>query len=321
MDFEGESEPKVDTTAPNEISELKVTELSPNGVKFNYALPSDYDFEKVVVYKNGSKVSELKQNVFLESGLEAGKSYTYKFVTVDASGNTSNGVSKSITTPSNPVDPEPEEDQKLSFKRIAGDDRYSTSKAFSQEIPANSLDTVLLSSGNDFPDALAGGVLNKTLNGIVLLVRDNQSVINEQLNEAKRVLKDEGKIVILGGKSAVSQNIEEAFGEEFPVERIGGLNRFETAINIAEKVNKSPEEVVLKYGLNFADALSIVPYATVNEVPILLHSNGDSLQEDVLEYIKNKSSVKKVTIIGGTGVVPTSIEDELEHLGIQTINR
>ncbi|MFP3361100.1 cell wall-binding repeat-containing protein, partial [Planococcus sp. SIMBA_143] len=83
----------------------------------------------------------------------------------------------------------------------------------------------------------------------------------------------------------VSKNIESAFSKEFPIERLGGSTRFQTALKIAEKVNKNPDELVLTYGMDFADALSIVPYATENEIPIMLNTKGSSLQEDVAKYI------------------------------------
>ena len=310
-----------DTTPPSEIKELSVKELSHDSVTFNFNLPSETDFDKVVVYRDGKKLSETQTGSFTNKNLSDEQTYSYKFVTVDKKGNSSEGVSRSITTKETPVTPQPEPTE-LEYKRISGDDRYETSKAFSQEIPSNSLDTVLLASGLDFPDALAGGVLNNKMNGIVLLVRDSQTVIEQQIKEAKRVLKDDGKVVILGGNAAVSKNIESAFAKEFPIERLGGSTRFQTALKIAEKVNQNPDELVLTYGMDFADALSIVPYATENEIPIMLNTKGNSLQEDVAKYIsQKKNTLKKVTIIGGTAVVPTSVEKELSKLGVETVER
>lgn len=214
------------------------------------------------------------------------------------------------------------ESEEVEVKRISGDDRYKTSRAFSEQLPSNSLDTVILASGLDFPDALAGGVLNHTLNGIVLLVNDNESVIKQQLKEAERVLKEDGKVVILGGKDAVSMEIETAFAKAFPVERLGGSTRFQTALKVADKVNDNPDEVILVYGMDFADALSIVPYATEKEIPIVLNTKGNSLHKDVAKYMtENKNTLKKVTIIGGTAVVPNAVEKELSKLGIETIER
>ncbi|MDQ0482500.1 cell wall-binding repeat-containing protein [Guptibacillus hwajinpoensis] len=214
------------------------------------------------------------------------------------------------------------ESEEVEFKRISGDNRYETSRAFSEQHPSNSLDTVILASGLDFPDALAGGVLNNKLNGNVLLVNDSESVIKQQLKEAKRVLKEEGKVVILGEKAAVSKKVEDAFAKAFPVERLGGDTRYQTALKIADKVNDNPDEVIVAYGLDFADALSIVPYATEKEIPIVLNTKGNHLQEDVAKYMtQNKNTLKKVTIIGGTEVVPTAVEKELKKLGIKTIER
>lgn len=58
--------------------------------------------------------------------------------------------------------------------RIAGENRYQTSLEFSKRIPANRLDYVIDTSGNNFPDSLAGGVLSNTLNRNVILVDDSK---------------------------------------------------------------------------------------------------------------------------------------------------
>ena len=202
------------------------------------------------------------------------------------------------------------------IERIAGKDRYDTTLAFASKIPTDSLDYVMLASGKDFPDALAGGPLNKKLNGTLLLIQDKQDVITKIIEEAKRVLKPNGKILLIGGPIAINQNIESQFKNEFSVERVSGKNRVETSIEIAKKVSVTPTEVFVVNGKNFADSLSIVPYATKSQLPILLNDKSNTLSTALLHYLKNTSSVKKVTLIGGTSVLDENIVNELKSLGI-----
>ncbi|WP_010175663.1 S8 family serine peptidase [Bacillus coahuilensis] len=57
-------------------------------------------------------------------------------------------------------------------ERISGNTRYETSLAFAKKIADHSLDTVILASGENYPDALAGGPLAESLNGTVILVNE-----------------------------------------------------------------------------------------------------------------------------------------------------
>ncbi|WP_078378705.1 S8 family serine peptidase [Sutcliffiella halmapala] len=205
-------------------------------------------------------------------------------------------------------------------ERISGSTRYGTSLAFSSRIPDQSLDYVLLANGNNYPDALAGVVLNDVLNGTVLLVSDNDTVQENALKEAKRLLKSDGKILILGGVSAVSMKVENSFKKNFKVERVSGHSRTHTSIEIAKKVSKNPKEIILVSGLNFADALTIAPYASDNQIPILLNSSSSTLSKEIEAYIK-QNKVKKVTVIGGKAAVSEDAVKKLKAAGATDITR
>ncbi|WP_102264457.1 cell wall-binding repeat-containing protein [Mesobacillus jeotgali] len=197
--------------------------------------------------------------------------------------------------------------------RIAGDNRYETSLEFSKRIPANRLDYVIVTSGNNFPDSLAGGVLSSTLNGNVILVDDSK--VSKVITEAERVLKSNGKVLILGGEMAVSKNVENALKKHFIVERIGGVNRVDTSIKIADRVNTNPSEIIIVSGNNFADALSIVPYAALQFIPILLNTDSNDLNQEIKDYIEAHST-SKVTIIGGEAAVPNQAQKYIENRDI-----
>ncbi|WP_226536244.1 cell wall-binding repeat-containing protein [Fictibacillus halophilus] len=206
------------------------------------------------------------------------------------------------------------------FPRFGGSDRYAVQEQFNLGIPDHSLDYVIVTSGLKFPDALSSGVLNNKLNSTTLLVQDRDSIVQSKINEAKRLLKPSGRVLIVGGPGTVSTKIENEFRKYFQVERVGGNDRISVSINVAQRVNANPSEIFLTYGLVFSDSLSIVPYATKANIPIVLQY-GNGLNTQVKQYLKSHPSVKKVTIVSGTGVIPVSIEKELRSLGVTTVER
>jgi serine protease len=205
-------------------------------------------------------------------------------------------------------------------ERIAGSSRYETSLAFSNRIADHSLDYVIVASGENYPDALAGGVLNNVLNATTLLVNEKSEIQTKVINEAKRLLKPKGKVIILGGTKAVSDKVEKEFKKHFSVERIKGENRTKTSLEIAKRVTAKPSEVFIVSGLDFADALSIVPYATQSKLPVLLNDSKTSLNKDIKQYLK-ENKVSKVTLIGGTAVLSKTVVDSLKSAGVKEIKR
>lgn len=93
-------------------------------------------------------------------------------------------------------------------------------------------------------------------------------------------------------------------------ERLAGNDRFETAIAIAEQGWKNgADNVVLVYAYNFPDALTAAPLAKKLNAPILLTDKAE-LPLSTLAEIK-KLNAKKITLIGGTGIISKNIQDSL----------
>jgi putative cell wall-binding protein/Tol biopolymer transport system component len=88
-------------------------------------------------------------------------------------------------------------------QRIAGSDRFATSAAVSSATrPA--ADTVYVATGQDFPDALAGGPAAATVDGPLLLVHD-QGVPPSVRAEIDRL--DPARIVVLGGPARIPESV------------------------------------------------------------------------------------------------------------------
>ena len=90
------------------------------------------------------------------------------------------------------------------------------------------------------------------------------------------------------------------------IQRLQGLDRYETSISISKSGWKTSDNVVLASGLDFPDALSAAPLAKQLNAPILLI--GTTLDTAINNEL-NRLQVKNVFVVGGEGVVSKSIKD------------
>jgi putative cell wall-binding protein len=84
--------------------------------------------------------------------------------------------------------------------RLAGSNRYSSAAAVSSHV-FHTADTVLVSVGTNFPDALAGAAVSGLAGGPLLLVEAN-TIPGAAASELARLAPDE--VIVLGGPAAVS---------------------------------------------------------------------------------------------------------------------
>lgn len=114
----------------------------------------------------------------------------------------------------------------------------------------------------------------------------------------------------LAGKEADGANL---------VSRIGGETQYDTAARIAEAGWNTADTAVLAVGTigNSSDALCAGPLAAQKNAPVLL-TEGNVLTE-VTQSTLQQLNVKKVYIIGGTGVVKANVEKSLQELGISVV--
>lgn len=203
--------------------------------------------------------------------------------------------------------------------RFGGQDRYETSKLIAENNFGSNLENVVIASGNDFPDGLAGVTLAKKLNAPLLLVdKDVESKGSKVvLQYILSKLNKSGKIYILGGEGAVSQSYVKYFRQNGYLEdniiRIGGVNRDATSVKIAENLNlEQGTPVIISNDSAFADALSISPKAGSSQWPVLLASSG-KLSEEVEGYIeKIKPSV--VYIVGGNAAISENVKNKIKEI-------
>ncbi|MBT2581554.1 S8 family serine peptidase [Planococcus sp. ISL-109] len=186
--------------------------------------------------------------------------------------------------------------------RIAGASRYETAVNISKAGWSDSA-TVVIATGTDFPDALAGGPLAYG-EGAPILLTKGDSLHPATAAEIRR-LKAKNAI-LLGSTGALSANVEaqiKAIG--LSITRIGGKSRYETAAMIAKRIPSN--RAVITNGQNFPDVLSVSPYAAKQGIPILL-TRTKTLPTETKAALAGKSST---IVTGGTGAISAEVLKQL----------
>lgn len=200
--------------------------------------------------------------------------------------------------------------------RYAGKDRFETSFKVADAIKKYSgddkLSYVIVASGANFADALAGSYLSFWYGAPILLsYKDKQN--NEVKEYIKENLADNGVVFILGGENAVPKSMEVGL-EAYRVVRLAGDNRFLTNLKILERT-KIPNEtpILVATGSNFADSLS----ASAVGLPILLVHK--KLTDEQKDFLAKHADAKKnpIIILGGKSAVNETVEGEFKALGFK----
>lgn len=201
--------------------------------------------------------------------------------------------------------------------RISGLNRYETALRIAEMYNNTIVDSVILASGQNFPDALAASVLAKKMNAPILLVNSTPDESKEAFSYISNHLKKDGTIYIAGGTGVVSPDFRARLIQmgypDSHITQIGGLNRNETATLIAKTVNPTKgTRVMLTLGDDFPDALTSSSFAAYNGWPLLLIEK-DRIPDSVKEYLMESQSTK-VYLIGNTSVLNPSLETEIKSL-------
>ncbi|PAV31297.1 hypothetical protein CIL05_01195 [Virgibacillus profundi] len=207
---------------------------------------------------------------------------------------------------------EPAEEPVEPLERIYGDWRYDTAIETSQDgWEDGSVDKVILARGDDFADALAGVPLAHAMDTPILLTPSEGELSDDVLAEINRLGANE--IYVLGGAGAIElpdENELTEAGKE--VIRLAGDTRFETAVEIAEKlaeVTGGTENAVIANGLNFPDALTVASFAAQEGTPILL--TRDSELPEATQTALNELGTTNTVVVGGKAVVSDDVLNEL----------
>lgn len=194
-------------------------------------------------------------------------------------------------------------------QRIAGADRFATSRQIAIDafgLASNGLGAtdVYISTGLNFPDALAAGGAGAAFDRPVILVNGLQSSVDQATLDT---ISDLGatNIYVVGGSSVVSDGIATQLGAT----RITGVDRFATAqqINHAVYGADSARRAIIATGLSFPDALAASALAGQIKAPLFL-AQTTCVPTSVLDEL-DTIGVTQVTLVGGTGALTKSVFD------------
>ena len=196
--------------------------------------------------------------------------------------------------------------------RLGGYDRYGTAEQIADHGWQSASTAVLAPSGDqNMVDALTSSSLAKAVDGPILLA-DKDSVPVSTLTELKKL--GVTKVYLVSGTAVMSAKVESQLtAAGIQSVRLGGYDRYETAVNIAKEIQKIKpfQEVVVTNAYANVDAISIAPIAAAKGIPVLL-VDQDSVPKVVSDFIK-ASGINKTYVIGGTAVVSNSVKDALPN--------
>ncbi|MDO5689083.1 MAG: cell wall-binding repeat-containing protein [Tissierellia bacterium] len=192
-----------------------------------------------------------------------------------------------------------------SILRIHGSDRFETAIKISHQVAENS-DYVLLANGYNYPDALTGSSISGGKYPLLFTSGDN---LNASTKAEIRRLNPQ-MVILLGGESSISSQIERELNLDYEVMRLGGADRYETMELIQEYSPKKNR--ILTSGENFADSLVAAPLALSKDANIVL-TPKQTLTETTMKLIKNFD--ENLTIIGGDNAISASMRELIwEHI-------
>ncbi|MDY5963447.1 MAG: cell wall-binding repeat-containing protein [Peptostreptococcus porci] len=196
------------------------------------------------------------------------------------------------------------------ISRVTGSDRYETCV----EICRKSFDKsnlAIITSGENYPDALSSGSLAAKYNAPLLLVKRDE-IPKKVYDELKRLgVKD---IKIVGGKNTISDSLLDELKKDYKVDRVSGLDRFETSIEVAkisESVGKSKGNIFVN-GNNFSDALVSTAIASKKNMNVIL-TDGKSLPNSYKSVLGNIDKSNSLAIGGKRSIDISGVD--IERIG------
>ena len=187
------------------------------------------------------------------------------------------------------------------IKRLAGKNRFDTNLMILEEAGIDD-EPILVCTGLGFADSLSASASRLPILLVWNSLTEDQHTFLEGLNG--------NELYIIGGPTAVNETVETeltAYGEPT---RLGGKNRFETSVLLAEQFFENPDTIVLAYAWNFPDGLCGGPLAVTLNAPLIL--TMDRYEIRAADYVQDYDP-KYGIILGGTSLVSDHTVQNIYH--------
>lgn len=191
--------------------------------------------------------------------------------------------------------------------RLYGATWWETPIALSRKTFPSGASTVVVASGETFPDALAGSPLATSKRAPLLLTK-KKSLPAPVAAELKR-LKPKN-ILVLGGPLAITDSTVNKLKSYGTVKRVAGKNLYETSTEIAGSWSTAPT-VFVATGERFEDAMSLAAVASGRKAPMLL-TKRSSVPATTLKQLK-RLKPSRVYLAGGPLAISATAEGQLRR--------
>ena len=220
---------------------------------------------------------------------------------------------------------------KYSVGIVGGANRYATAVNVAKQQGAVVNNTtnknIVLVNGDALVDGLSAAPLAATINGtsnaaapVLLskadsLPKETKDYLDKLTESLSSKQKKEVVVTLVGGESVLTSSLEnELTSMGFKVDRLGGDNREETSLEVAEVVVKGAatgKEVFVVGADGEADAMAISAVAAREKTPIIVAKAG-GISKDALKFI-GKQGDNDAIIIGGTSVFSKEDEEKINE--------
>jgi len=191
-------------------------------------------------------------------------------------------------------------------ERLDGPDRIGTADEVSGWSYGNQQANVVVLARQDiFADALAGSALAARFHGPLLLTPTG-NLDKRTLDEMRRVLKPGSFVYVLGQTQAISAATYNQVAQAgFRPSRIGGADRFETAVDIAKTIvpdyAHNPVTILTATGLNYPDALAAGAVAGSRPNTVVVLTSDKKMPPETQAFM-NAVPQRTVYGVGGQAV-------------------
>ena len=200
----------------------------------------------------------------------------------------------------------------FTFTRLGGVNRFDTARIIDAETFPSGADTAIISTGYNFPDALAGNYLAGLKGAPILLVTQSDPIPAETL--AALAALHTKNVIITGGTDAVGADVATTLastattapgGGNINVSRVFGPNRYDTMMAIDETPG-APVGIntgILATGNNFPDALSAGGIAYHSHFPVILTDGSQPTLTPQAQAVITANHITHLIVSGGSAAI------------------
>lgn len=196
--------------------------------------------------------------------------------------------------------------------RIYGETRYHTSLKIANILfgKVERFDEIFLVSGENYPDALTISSIAAEKNCPILYVNRSGQISNEVLDFIESVGCP--RVTLIGGNSVISSDVSVLLKchAVSRVERLGGADRYETALLVANYYGYNTNNICVATGENYPDALTGSIYSCATQKPLFIVPKNIADNSKFNNYFTGKT-ISTITIFGGSNAVSDTVIDQI----------